>query len=532
MSLKQKLLLSTSLLFFLLFIGLFIAINREITLTALPLNKQATQQLVTSKSQQINDWFSERISEVATLAEFASRHDLSTAEIFEETKALEQRQQDVYESIRLVNAKGVSKSWIAPSFSIRDRLYYQRLIAGDLPYTVSNALRSKEGQHQIIIMLYRLPQPTSDDIQFIAAAVNVDKMERMAEELTIYDGVGELVNKQPDWHETQTSQTQGKLLTFNGHIDRLPDWEINYTVSQTELLQTGLRIRSITFLLGGILFVVFIVLLRFLLKSFVKPIEALNQTMSAVQEGDQQARAIITSTDEIGQLSRQFNAMLDQIYATQQANIKGQIRLLQEQVKPHFLYNTLDTIQWLADEGDSQGVEKVVQSLSDYFRVGLNNGSEMTSLAKEIQHVNSYLTIQEIRYEKQIAYTYHLDDHLVETIVPHFLLQPLVENALYHGIRPLATKGQSLTIEAVSLDDQLQLTVTNTGIMPTPKKLEAIQTFFASDLSNRQEVGFGLYSIAYRLRLSYQERAKLSADIKESAFVITITLPLERDSVD
>lgn len=527
-SLKRKLLFSTSLLFLLLFVSLFIAINREITLTALPLNNQATQQLVTSKSKQINDWFSERISEIATLAEFSSRHDLTLSELFEETKAVELRQQNIYESIRLVNSNGVSKSWIAPSFSIRDRHYYQQLIAGSFPYTVSNALHSKEGNHDIVIMLYRLPKPTSDDIQYIAAAINVEKMEQMAEELTIYDGVGELVNKQPHAKSNlATATSKDKLLTFSGHIDLLPEWEITYTVSQRELLQTGLRIRSITIGLAALLFVVFISLLLFLLKAFVKPIENLNQTMTAVQAGNQDARATITSQDEIGQLGVQFNAMLDQIYAAQQENIRGQIRLLQEQVKPHFLYNTLDTIQWLAAEGDSLGVENIVQSLSDYFRVGLNNGSEMTTLEKELQHVKSYLTIQDIRYDKQIAYSYELEEGLIDVSVPHFLLQPLVENALYHGIRPLSTKGQLLTIKAEASHKNLRLTVTNSGLMPSPEKLRAIQNFLTSDLSQREAVGFGIYSIAYRLRLTYQQKATISAEILNQHFLITIELPLE-----
>lgn len=525
-SLKRKLLFSTSLLFLLLFLGLFIGINREITLTTLPLNNQATQQLVTSKSKQINDWFSERISEVATLAEFSSRHNLTTSELFEETKAVEERQQNIYESIRLVDAKGVSKSWIAPSFTIRDRHYYQRLIASDLPYTVSNAIHSKEGTHDIVIVLYRLPKPTSEEINYIAAAVNVEKMEQMAEELTIYDGVGELVTKQSTQHSTPLVDSKETWLTFNGHIELLPEWEINYTVSQTELLQTGLRIRSITIGLAAILFVVFISLLVFLLQAFVKPIENLNQTMTAVQAGNQEARASITSKDEIGQLGLQFNAMLDQVYVAQQENIKGQIRLLQEQVKPHFLYNTLDTIQWLAAEGDSLGVEKVVQSLSDYFRVGLNNGSEMTTLEKELQHVSSYLTIQEIRYEKKIAYATFLEEELGQAIVPHFLLQPLIENALYHGIRPLAAKGQTLIIKAEATHKRLRLSVINTGLMPSAEKQQALQAFLASDLSQREAVGFGLYSIAYRLRLTYHQQSTITADVQEEHFIITIELPL------
>ncbi|MBP1039752.1 histidine kinase [Vagococcus sp. BWB3-3] len=527
-SLKRKLLLSTSLLFLLLFIGLFFAINREITLTALPLNKQATQQLVSSKSKQINDWFSERISEIATLAEFSSRHNLTTADLFTETKAVEERQQNIYESIRLVNSKGVSKSWIAPSFSIQDRLYYQRLIASDFPYTVSNALHSKEGTHDIVIVLYRLPVPTSEDIQYIAAAINVDKMEQMAEELTIYDGVGELVNQPANSQSKLTSEKPiEKWITFNGHIELLPEWKITYTVSQRELLQTGLRIRSITIGLAAILFLVFIILLLFLLRAFVKPIENLNQTMTAVQAGNQLVRATITSADEIGQLGRQFNKMLDQVYATQQENIKGQIRLLQEQVKPHFLYNTLDTIQWLSAEGDRQGVENVIQSLSDYFRVGLNNGSEMTTLEKELQHVSSYLTIQEIRYEKQIAYSYDLDEGLLNAIVPHFLLQPLVENALYHGIRPLSTKGQQLIIKVNRDEKNIRLRISNTGLMPSIEKLKAIQDFLASDLTHRKTVGFGIYSIAYRLRLTYQEKATIMAAIQNEHFIVTIELPLE-----
>lgn len=528
-TLKQKILISSSLFFFILYLCLTITIQREMTQTTLPLNKAATEQLVNSKSNEINSWMSERLSELSLLASTASRLDLATDDFFLETRDLEKRQPNIYDSIRLVSTNGVSKSWIAPDFTIRDRLYYKKLIQSDAPYTVSNVLDSKESKHRIVIILYPLPRPTSQQINYIAASVSTAQIENLTDELTIYDGVGELLSAEKTKNKPITSVdklAKTEIVSFVKEIPLLPNWQLNYTVEKKELLQNGRHLQKLLIIVGCLVFAVFLIFLLFILNAFVAPITSLSKSIHKIQQGEASTRAIVYKNDEIGLLTQQFNNMLDSLEHSQKSQSYAQIRLIQEQVKPHFLYNTLDTIQWLADAGETETVSEIITALSDYFRLGLNNGSDWATLQEEQQHVASYLKIQETRYEKHINVQYHLAEETKELLVPHFLLQPLVENALYHGIRPLAEKGQKIIIDSTLTDDALLIHVKNTGKLPTKEKVKAMNNYYQQKIEEEDQSGFGLYSISYRLQLAFNpSKATLSFSISDAFFIVTITIP-------
>lgn len=528
-TLKQKILISSGLFFLILYLCLTITIQREMTQTTLPLNKAATQQLVDSKSNEINAWMSERLSEISLLASNASRQDLTTDEFFLATRDLEEHHPNIYDSIRLVDINGISKSWIAPNFTIRDRLYYKKLLKGDSAYTVSNVVDSKESNHQIVIILYPLPHPTSQQIAYIAAAVSTAQIESLTDELTIYDGVGELISDGETKNKMSSVSngfSKAKLVSFVKDIPLLPNWQLNYTVEKQELLQNGRQLQKLLIIVGCLVFIVFLIFLLFILNAFVAPISALSKSIHKIQQGESSTRAIVYQDDEIGLLTNQFNNMLDSLEHSQKSQSYAQIRLIQEQVKPHFLYNTLDTIQWLADEGETEAVSDIITALSDYFRLGLNNGSDWATLLEEQQHVASYLKIQETRYEKHIAVDYRLAEETKNLLVPHFLLQPLVENALYHGIRPISEKGQKIIIESTLTNEALQIHVKNTGRLPSKKKVQTMTEYYQKNLEEEDQEGFGLYSISYRLQLAFKHsKTSLSFSISEPFFIVTITIP-------
>lgn len=519
-TIKKKVFLSLSLVFIFLFLILFTAIHYEITRSLLPVNSQMTQQTVDNKAREINAWFSERISEVATLADYSSRHHLSKDELFQETKALENRQSGIYESIRLVSEDGTSYSWITPSFLITDRPYFQKIKNTSLEYTISNALHSKEAKQDIIIILYRLPHVTSDNIAYIAAAVNVNKMQEMAEEIEIYDGTGTLVNQ----HD-ERAQSTNQLLSFKSSLPLLPEWQLVYQTTQKNLLRTGIHVQKIMIwlflILAGTIFIFFL----FQLDAFIKPIEALNKTMKRVGKGDQNIRSTITRNDEIGELSDEFNQMLQELYRFEEESIARNVRLLQEQVKPHFLYNTLNAVQWLAQTGELEKMEEMIEALSTYFRVGLNNGDTWSTLFNETEHLKSYLTIQNIRYEKNIELIVDYQDELNDLKLPNFILQPLVENAIYHGIRPLSTDKQTISLIAFDKSDTTIIQVRNTGIMPSEEKTLEISQFLEKDDSQKDLVGFGLYGVYTQLMYAFSNQINMRFFVENEECVVQIILP-------
>ncbi len=524
-TIKKRVLLSLSLVFIFLFFILFFAIHYEITRSLLPVNSKLTQQTVDNKSREINSWFSERINEVSTLADYGSRHHLSKTELFEESRALENRQPDSYESIRLVSKEGTSYSWISPSFLITDRPYFKKIQHSTLDYTISNTLHSKEAKQDIIIILYRLPSVSADDIAYIAAAVNVEKMQEMAEEIIIYDGTGTLVNHKRKVDNIGSITLGNKLLTFQSSLPLLPEWQLSYETSQKNLLKTGIHVQKIMLwlflILAGTIFIFFL----FQLDAFIKPIESLNKTMKRVSKGDQNIRSSIQRQDEIGELSDEFNQMLQKLYQFEEESISRSVRLLQEQVKPHFLYNTLNAVQWLAQTGELDKMEEMIEALSTYFRVGLNNGYAWSTLFNEITHIKSYITIQNIRYEKSIQLDIQVSDELNELILPNFILQPLVENAIYHGMRSLITDTQKVTLIVFSTEYSTVIQVRNTGIMPDNEKITTVNQFFNETNKHRENVGFGLYGVFTQLMYSFSNQVEMNFFVENAECVTQIILP-------
>lgn len=174
-------------------------------------------------------------------------------------------------------------------------------------------------------------------------------------------------------------------------------------------------------------------------------------------------------------------------------------KVLQEQITPHFLYNTLDAIIWAAEDKDNAGVITLVTSLSSFFRTSLSRGIDFVPISSEIEHVRSYLTIQKMRYGDVLTYEINVGDGLGEQTMLKLLLQPLVENSLYHGIKNTRGRGM-ITVSVQKENNKVRFTVTDSGIGMKQDKLEEL----IDNINNGNgETGFGLFNVNRRLKLYY-----------------------------
>ena len=176
--------------------------------------------------------------------------------------------------------------------------------------------------------------------------------------------------------------------------------------------------------------------------SITRPIRKLSEVTDQVAKGDLSVRFDARSGVEVNRLSDSLNTMIDKInelleqVTTEQIRLrKAEFELLQTQINPHFLYNTLDTIIWLAEAGKQREVVGMVGSLSEFFRASLNQGKDIISIREELQHVKSYLEIQQVRYQDILKYEIQVPGELDKYLIPKITIQPIVENALYHGIK-------------------------------------------------------------------------------------------------
>jgi two-component system, sensor histidine kinase YesM len=251
--------------------------------------------------------------------------------------------------------------------------------------------------------------------------------------------------------------------------------------------------------------IVFFVSSFFISRNTITPIHQLLQSMKHVNQGEFCEVKTHPKSDEFERLFNGYNIMIrqihqlvDKIIQEQKTIRKAELNALQAQIKPHFLYNTLDSIASLALAGDSEQVCYLVESLGSYYRTSVSKGQEVITIREEIGMVRSYLNIQRVRYPDLFQTIYDVEDSCLDYPILKLVLQPLVENSLYHGIREKGTSG-IITISAHELEDSILLSVADNGVGMSEDKIEAI----LKQERSGQVKSFGLWGTMERIRIFY-----------------------------
>ncbi|MCR5592100.1 MAG: sensor histidine kinase [Lachnospiraceae bacterium] len=271
----------------------------------------------------------------------------------------------------------------------------------------------------------------------------------------------------------------------------------------------------------------------YLPKSFTRPITDLVDVTDRISKGDLGARSVNDSKDEVGVLSKSMNQMIEKINELLSQITKEQIRireaeleLLQSQINPHFLYNTLDTIIWLAEGGDQKRVVDMVKSLSAFFRTSLSRGRDIIPIREELLHAKSYLEIQQFRYQDILEYEIDVPDEFGEYTIPKITIQPLVENALYHGIKNKRGGGM-ITIRATQQDDDIVISVTDNGIGMTPERLSEVTEGLTGGTHFDNAI-YGLYNVNERIKLKFGEKYGITLhSVYNEGSTCNILLPMQ-----
>ena len=268
---------------------------------------------------------------------------------------------------------------------------------------------------------------------------------------------------------------------------------------------------------------------RSITASITAPIDALYDRVDEIGHGALQAKMPVKAEDEkLQSLSDGIEQMVEKLDTQMKLNNEEQLRvrrmelaLIQSQINPHFLYNTLDTIVWLIETGKTEEAEKMIVSLSTYFRSFLSNGKEIITLAEEERHIRSYLEIQQVRYKDILTYEIDFDPEYSQCLIPKMTLQPLVENAIYHGIK-LKRGGGSILISDECDGNWITLRVKDTGMGMPEETLAELRAGLESD----ETPGFGITAAYKRLKLLFGE--KCTFDISSISGVgteISIRIP-------
>ena len=250
-----------------------------------------------------------------------------------------------------------------------------------------------------------------------------------------------------------------------------------------------------------------------------------------VAEGDFSARAQVETQDEVAVLADSVNRMTEsleglvsKIKEDERKMRKADLRLLQEQINPHFLYNTLDTIVWLIEGNDSDKAVNMVMSLSEFFRLVLSKGKEYITIQEEELHIKSYLEIQQVRYRDILEYEIQIDPELYRYQILKLTLQPLVENSLYHGIKYKRAKG-CITVTGQMEGERILLRVKDDGVGMEEEDLRKLQTEIEKPCKETEK-GFGLANVNERIRMNFGVEYGMKIDsVKGKGTCVEIVIP-------
>ena len=410
-----------------------------------------------------------------------------------------------------------------PNGPILTSSHVQHIISGERPWviTLSRGIRDRSGSGE------------KEGVFFID--LNYSAISELCDQSTvgtkgyafILDAKGNIVyhpQQQQLYNELQTENIslimdtdEDTVLTGTGNDGKLysisrsekTGWTVVDCTNVKELLSKSRQAQSVYVLTAIILVIVALLFSRFMARSITLPIQKLRDSMKKVQEGDfSVSDVVVDSKNEIGSLTKSFDVMTHRIHELMEQNVheqeekrKSELKALQSQINPHFLYNTLDSIIWMAEGKKNEEVVLMTASLARLLRQSISNEDEVVPIANEVEYARGYLTIQKLRYKDKLEFQIEVDSSILYIPLIKLVLQPIIENAIYHGLKYKESKGL-LIVKGFMKDGNAVLQVIDDGVGMDEETLAHI---YDKHKVNYHSNGVGVYNVQKRLKLYYGE---------------------------
>ena len=450
-----------------------------------------------------------------------------------------------------------SQEWYTNALEGRESVYLtsshvQHIISGERPWviTLSRGIRNKEmgtGQEKEGVFFI--------DLNYSAISELCDQsMVGNQGYAFIVDADGNIVyhpQQQQLYNELQTENIDlvmnagSDIVTWGDGINKKmysisrsekTGWTVVDCVRVEELLRRSNEAQSIYVLVAIGLMAVALFFSRFVAKSITLPIQRLCDSMERVQEGDFSVSDIVVdSENEIGSLTKSFNVMTQRIHELMAQNIreqeakrKSELKALQSQINPHFLYNTLDSIIWMAEGKKNEEVVLMTASLARLLRQSISNEDELVSIGQEIEYARGYLTIQKMRYKDKLEFWIEVEPSILNIRLIKLVLQPVIENAIYHGLKYKESRGL-LLVKGFMKNGNAVLQVIDDGVGMDQETLDHIYERHKVDYHSN---GVGIYNVQKRLQLYYGNEYGIVYESKPGeGTTATITIPGQQEGL-
>ncbi|NOU66995.1 HAMP domain-containing protein [Paenibacillus sp. LMG 31461] len=338
----------------------------------------------------------------------------------------------------------------------------------------------------------------------------------------------------PNSTQVETGFFQGngseKVLVSTHRLEPL-EWSIVSVIPIDEITVERKEINKLIIWIGSLCLLLAFIVSYLLSRSITRPIFQLSRTMRDIRTGHLTVRSSYQSSDEIGYLNDVFNNLMDRIEELVAENVEEQktkaeieFKLLQTQVQPHFLYNTLETIISLIKLNMKTEAITAAKYMANFYKISLSKGNDIITLREEMQLSESYLEIQQLRYVEYMEYTMDIDEEIMSCSISKLTLQPIVENAIYHGLKRKMEKGL-LRITGRRLGDEVRIEIYDNGVGIEESQIKGLLRE-VSDSSER--TGFGVRSVHNRIRMLYGDRYGLEVESEVGLYTrVTIRLPFK-----
>lgn len=332
--------------------------------------------------------------------------------------------------------------------------------------------------------------------------------------------------------ESDTVTAGGKIYTLSR--SEKTGWTVVGSMNTGELLAGTREAQGIYAFTAAALIIVALLLSSLIARTITMPIQKLRDSMAKVQEGNFGAADVeVVSENEVGSLTTSFNVMAHRIQELmnqntyeQQEKRKSELKALQSQINPHFLYNTLDSIIWMAEGKKNEEVVLMTASLARLLRQSIGNEDELVSIGQEIEYCRSYLTIQKMRYKDKLEFDIDIAPEIKNVKIIKLVLQPIIENAIYHGLKYKESMG-FLQVKGYKKCENAVIEIIDNGVGIDADVLNHI---FEKHKVNYHSNGVGVYNVQKRLQLYYGSDYGISyTSVKGAGTVAAITIPVEQE---
>lgn len=534
------------------------------------------EQLIQSRSSEIGSWIYQRVCELRMIAQsdlLQEKENWNSDELNAYLERLNDKVQNLFGSTSqtylIVNSSGIGWTQEGIRFDISEREYFLEASAVDatVEFTLSKPLISKIDGQRTVFICY--PIWNGDEkIAYLLGSITVGRLDDILSGIQIFEGttwimdrygrvIAEDANHSDDFElcpnnlslNKVSDQLQKSNFTLMGFelnpgqgqlmaavIPYTDGWRLCALAKESVIYQSLVALQSSILAIWGVLLIGAVLFSIVFARSITRPIHRLQTAMKEVADGNLEVSYIPgKGKDEVATLGRGFLAMVTQIRTLmqrmveeQKAKRQAELNVLQTQINPHFLYNTLDTIQWKALEHDAVEVADIINSLSSFFRISLSKGQEIITLNQEVEHVYHYLFIQQVRYRSILDFDLRLAKELEDYPIIKLLIQPLVENAIYHGIKPANRKGK-IMVDITHDEHRIHIVVADDGVGMALEKLHHLQENLSDPLHHQ---GYGLFNVAERIRLTYGDQAKVEIESElQKGCKIHLMIPYEEDKL-